>query len=232
MPLNCFNKHNNKLNQEYSQWGEEGIIREIFNIIHPKKYRCCEFGAADGEFCSNTAALWKAGWKATLIEANPNLFELLKFHTQKYDNVNILNKKVINIDDYVTEPIELMSIDVDGLDLDIFKRMEIEHSVVIVEHNPTIPPRVHFNGGEGAGAGIASIVEEAEAKDYFFLTATLSNTFLVHNKYKVLFNSYNKSVVDNFDDSCLNYVITDYHGNYDILGELPYGMVRKVDYEL
>ena len=232
MPLNCFNIYNNKKDQLYSQWGEEGIIQKILDITKIRGHSCVEFGAADGEFCSNTAFLWKRGWDATLIEANPNLFAILKHNTRDYDNVKTLNLLITDIDLLVPDPVDVMSIDVDGLDLDIFRKMQVKHNVVVIEHNPTIPPTVPFAGGQGAGAGIASIVEEAEAKGYFFLTATLSNTFLVHKKFRSLFNDYNKDVSANFDPGCLNYVITDYHGNYDILGILPYGMERKVDFDV
>lgn len=44
---------------EYSQYGEDGIIEEIFRRIGPNELNnfCCEFGAWDGVHLSNTASL-------------------------------------------------------------------------------------------------------------------------------------------------------------------------------
>lgn len=226
-----FNVYANPMSQSYSQWGEEGIIEKIFEIINPSRFTCCEFGAADGLFCSNTAALWKAGWEAYLFESDESKFKELKQNVKRQSGVYVDNILVDDIDKLIEEPIQLMSIDVDGLDLEIFRKIKTNHDVVVIEHNPTFPPWVYFEGGDKAGASIRSIADEATKKDYFFLTATKSNTFLVSNRFKELFDEYNTNILDNFDYSCLNYIVTDYVGNYDIIGLLPYSMERKVDFE-
>src|SRR5581483_10712642 len=63
----------------FSQWGEDGIIQKIFNIIGVKSKICVEFGAADGFYFSNTANLWSKdpSWKAVLIECDPKFFSQL-----------------------------------------------------------------------------------------------------------------------------------------------------------
>ena len=53
----------------YSQFGEDGIIEKIFQIIGVNSKVCIEFGAWDGFYLSNTANLWTNGWKGILIEA-------------------------------------------------------------------------------------------------------------------------------------------------------------------
>lgn len=44
---------------KHSQFGEDGIIQKIFEIIGTKSKFCIEFGGYDGITMSNTAYLWK-----------------------------------------------------------------------------------------------------------------------------------------------------------------------------
>ena len=231
MPSVVFSSFANVGSQVYSQWGEEGIILEIIAHLELEP-TCCEFGAADGLFCSNTALLWrKYGYRAHLFEMDAGLFEKLLINTSGFD-VSVKNLMVEDIDSLVPNPVSIMSKDVDGEELNLLSKMEVVHDVLIVEHNPTFPPHALFSGGNGVGSSILSIIKEAEKKGYFFLTATKSNTFLIHNRHFSKFEKYDRDLFRNFDASCLNYVVTDYHGNYDILGQLPYGMLAKVDFDV
>src|SRR5579872_6452893 len=85
--LNDFNKI------VYSQFGEDGIIEKIFEIIGVESRVCVEFGAADGFNCSNTANLFvNKGWKAVMIEADPLLASSLKMNVAPYDCIPIERK--------------------------------------------------------------------------------------------------------------------------------------------
>ncbi len=230
MSLGTFNQYASI--DMHSQWGEDGIISQIIKILDFKDKTCCEFGAADGLFCSNTANLWiNHNWNAFLYEQDKDLFNKLRENVKDF-NVEAENIKITDIDSIIDFPVNIMSIDVDGLDLEIFERMQVKHDVVIVEHNPTFPTEIYFRGGEGEGSSIASICKVAEEKGYFFLTSTTSNVILVNKRYQKNFSGYNLSLRDNFDCSGLNYVVTDYKGNYDIVGILPFGMLNKVDLSL
>lgn len=61
----------------YSQNGEDGILEAIFERIGTANQWCCECGAADGVFFSNTKRLIDAGWSAVLIEADAEQFKKL-----------------------------------------------------------------------------------------------------------------------------------------------------------
>ena len=71
-----YNKNQNLLNYRYnitSQYGEDGIIEEIFNRILnlEKDFWCCEFGAWDGKLFSNTWNLLNnKHWHGVLIEGD------------------------------------------------------------------------------------------------------------------------------------------------------------------
>ena len=62
---------------EYSQFGEDGIIEEILLTCGVGEKTCVEFGAWDGVRYSNTANLWKNGWKAVLVEGDASRFKEL-----------------------------------------------------------------------------------------------------------------------------------------------------------
>ena len=69
-----FNKFKNN---KYSQNGEDGILKEILsrlNLTESDNYWCCEFGAHNGKYISNTFALVEKGWNAVYIEGNPIFF--------------------------------------------------------------------------------------------------------------------------------------------------------------
>ena len=71
--LNLFKK------DVYSQFGEDGIIEELINRLGKKKnFQCCEFGAWNGEFLSNTCNLIrKKNYKAILSEPDKKNLESL-----------------------------------------------------------------------------------------------------------------------------------------------------------
>ena len=54
-----------------SQWGENGVIEKIFDLISVQNQFCVEFGAWDGVHLSNTRPLLVGGdWKGLLIEGD------------------------------------------------------------------------------------------------------------------------------------------------------------------
>lgn len=63
----------------YSQNGEDGVLKAIFERIGAVNRWCCEFGAWDGINLSNTWNLIKhAGWSGVLIEGDPRRFKDLE----------------------------------------------------------------------------------------------------------------------------------------------------------
>lgn len=72
--------------KSYSQHGEDFLISKYFS---KKKGIIIEVGAFDGMHISNSYALYKAGWKAIGIEANPTYFAFLKSNRPDGININL-----------------------------------------------------------------------------------------------------------------------------------------------
>lgn len=115
----------------YSQKGEELIIENIFNDLKISKGFCVEFGAYDGTIVSNTKKLRNNGWNACLVDCD--------FFSPEVD-VYRLNKN--NINHYfssksVPKFFELLSVDVDGIDIFLIDEMLkiFSPKVIVTEFN-------------------------------------------------------------------------------------------------
>lgn len=226
------NLNNYKANA-YSQYGEDGIIEQLLGRLDEPTGFVIEFGAADGTFCSNTARLWRdvGGYEALLIESDQTLYDELVEKTSGFDGVECKHGFVTNIDDYTTRVADVCSIDVDGDDYQIVERMTTNHQIVVVEHNPTVPPHVMMIGYEGAGVGssAAVITELMAAKGYTLVAATKTNVIFLYGDHHEEFET---SLEVLFDYSALNYVVTSYNGVYDMIGEFGYGFDRPGNLQL
>lgn len=153
----------------YSQNGEDGIIKECMFRIKPDLKVAVEFGGVDGVFFSNTAAL---GWKRFLYDTEPTDFIVEKKEITP-ENVNELPE------------CEVLSIDIDGNDFEVWKAYNGKPSVVIIEINSSLNPGVEFFHPE-RGASFITMLRLAEDKGYFLLCHT-GNMIFVLNKHKDLF---------------------------------------------
>lgn len=126
----------------YSQTGQDGILAEIFRRLSITNGKFVEFGAWDGVFLSNSRWLFEQGWDGVFIEADKKKFKKLE---SSYENTSTkcINAKVgVTESDCLASVIEgvidvstinFVSIDVDGMDLDIFERMGFKPDVIVLE---------------------------------------------------------------------------------------------------
>ena len=214
----------------YSQFGEDGIIAHVFDLVGTTTKFCVEFGAWDGEKCSNTANLWKNGWRATLIEGDAERYAVLA----EQPNVTAINAWVNScgsnsIDNLLADhDVDFMSIDIDGNDYWVWRHMETRPRVLCIEHNPTVPPHINVkqdDGQLGFGASAAALIELAAHKDYFFIGMTHGNCFFVVAELAEHFKDYERDPRNLKSYSDLTYVVTDYSGHAGLVGpELPWGI--------
>lgn len=172
----------------FSQNGEEGILNEILNRIKSVNNFCVEIGANNGTWLSNTAWLIKEkGFTGLMVEADYDLWEQCCKNWAGNDKVRSTCSMVNpdNINAFVTDDFDVISIDVDGIDYQIFKAMEAKPKVVIIEIDSSIPPDEERFNREG-GAGYLPMMKLAHEKGYFLLCHT-GNLIFLDKKYRKLF---------------------------------------------
>ena len=118
-----FDKHTNT--------GNDGIIQKIFETLEIENGSFVEFGAWDGVFASNCRKLFEEGWGGLFIEGNDKRFADLEKNYSDHHNVECAHSMVgleeNKLEDIMLEHlgsealIDFCSIDIDGLDLEIFE---------------------------------------------------------------------------------------------------------------
>lgn len=181
----------------YSQSGEQGIIRRIMDVLGINQGLCCEFGAWDGIHLSNSRRLIEQGWRGLMIEADAARYEDLKktypegsatktvcgFVGTGKDSLANIAKRAGILDRF-----DLVCIDIDGLDFEIFESLEeFNHlpSVVVVEVHTChraddvtpIPVEV---AKQGCGQPMGRFIEAAGKMSYRLVSFIGTNAFFIH----------------------------------------------------
>lgn len=220
---------------QFSQFGEDGIIEKIFTIIKPVSKVCIEFGAWDGYHFSNTANLWTNGWKAVLIEANLKKYKELVENTKNY-NCICINEFVKTQGDNsiehilemwnIKDEIDYLSIDIDGNDYYIFEGiMNLKAHLISCEYNPTIPADQDLvpQRNNYFGCSAKSLCDLAATKGYKLIAVTDTNCFFVLEEYSQLFDDYQTNLLNLRIDNYLTYVYSGYDGKYVLSSKPVYG---------
>lgn len=164
---------------EYSQNGEDGIINEIFRRIGIETKACCEFGAWDGIHLSNCRKLILSGWSALMIEGNKQRFDSLVSNYSDRPDVICVNKFVdagknslagICTDNGLSA-LDFLSVDIDGLDYEIFESLDFLPRVICIEvnagHNPANRSRVQRSVAmNNVGQSLQVFTDIADSKGY------------------------------------------------------------------
>jgi hypothetical protein len=180
----------------FSQADEDGILLYIFSIIGTINKRCVEIGAGKGVECNTANLIINHGWYGLLIDGDKtNIKKGRKYyktnpHTSLFppvlehawitrENVN----QVLESQDFKGE-IDLLSIDVDGIDYWIWEAIDIvTPRVVAIEYQDiigpekalTIPYIENFNATKYpmtngmpnyCGASLPAMVKLAKKKGY------------------------------------------------------------------
>jgi hypothetical protein len=226
----------------FSQYGEDGIIEEIFKRLESvSDKQCCEFGAWDGKFLSNTCNLiTNHNYEAILIESDKKKFNEL--------NINFPEKKIIKINKFVNfigentldnilennffkKDFDFLSIDIDGCDYYIFEGLsKFTPKVICIEFNPSIPNKVNFIQEKdmkiNQGSSAKSLIDLALQKDYFPIASTNCNLFFIHNKFKKFLTNLDKFDIDR--------LLPNSHDNFIFCGYVlcdPLVKVKMIDTE-
>jgi Methyltransferase FkbM domain len=212
-----------------SQNGEDGLLEEIFRRIGEKNRWCFEVGAWDGKHLSNTHVFWRErGWSAVLVECNDESFAGLKRNTQEFPDVRALHRRVMpagsdSLDTILQEAgaprdIDLVSIDIDGNDYYMLESLQaFMPRVIIIEHNPTIPPEVEVVQEQGAprarfGASAGALTKLARAKGYGLAANTWCNCIFVRDEEFAHLGYVPLDITQTFSREGLTYLMNCYNG--------------------
>lgn len=191
----------------YSQFGEDGIIKEIFSRLEKSGISLnkwvCEFGAWDGLHLSNTARLIvEEGFSAVLIEGDPDRVKWLSANFPD-DRVKKICSFVTHVGETSLEKIlsttnippnfDFLSIDIDGMDYYILESLQMyKPKLISIEFNPTIPNMINFVQPENyslkQGASARAIYELATRMNYSVVAGTHCNLFLLSNEFSQIFD--------------------------------------------
>ena len=179
----------------FSQFGEDGITKNILEFLNIDSGIVLEIGAWDGFYLSNTANLWSKNenFKAILLEAadtmNPE--EL----NNKYPNVdsfkvfasseNSLEKLIDNCKfDVTNENFVLASIDIDGDDFNVTKSLgKYRPIILIVEPNGNVVDRENWVNPNGAT--VKELVDLGLEMGYDFIGMSGTPDVLSGNVYLI-----------------------------------------------
>lgn len=192
--------------RKYSQFEEDGILLYIFSLIPPINRTCVEICAGSGRQCNTTNLIINHGWWGHLFDGDDkNVAEGKAFFARHKDTFLYpprFTKAWItaeHVNDQIAlsgarGPIDLLSLDIDGMDYWVWKAITvIEPQVVVCEaHNPvppdkalTVPYDPQFVSGSAnyRGASLAAMCKLGKEKGYRLVGAHRFgfNAFFVKN---------------------------------------------------
>ena len=191
----------------FSQNGEDGIIDYIVQKLDLKKPSFVEIGIGDYSE-ANTRFLYETYYSNGLVvDINKNLKEKVSSNVSLWKgNLNVLEKNVSseNINEilstYANFKIDIFSIDIDGIDYWILKKIQPKISkVIILEYNSIFGPELevtipniknfirtkeHYSNLY-YGASLKSYVKLMDDKGYYFLGVNRlrNNAFFINNDF-------------------------------------------------
>lgn len=177
----------------HSQNGEDLVCAEALRRIGITAGHAVEIGANDGMWLSNTRLLIEQGWSGAFVEADYGLYLQCKANWAHRKDVKCICSQADgkNVNAFVDDSCDVLSLDTDGGDYEIFIGLKARPKIVIVEIDSSIPPDKDAFNSDG-GAGYKPMVNLAREKDYRLLCHT-GNLVLIHEQYAALFPEISRS---------------------------------------
>jgi len=111
--------------------------------------------------------------------------------------------------------VDVLSIDIDGDDIHVFKNLIARPRILVIEYNPTFPPFVDRENPRGAykGSSLRALERVGIEKDYELVYATISNAIFVDKRRNGIFAARDSFGVFRWD--LVRFVASDFDGtNY------------------
>lgn len=138
--------------RKHSQFEEDGILLFIFALIDPINRTSVEICAGNGQECNTTNLILNHGWWGFLFDGNEqHVREGQRFFAERRDSflhppvfthawLTAENVNSLLTDAGATGPIDLLSLDMDGMDYWVWQAIDvIDPQVVVCEVNNVIP---------------------------------------------------------------------------------------------
>jgi hypothetical protein len=110
---------------KYAQFDEEEVLDKLFDY----KGKAVEFGCHIDHQFSNCKKLQEDGWKVDFFSAEDRGGDEIHDEFITAENINEILEK------YGITELDLISIDIDGMDYYVWKALKINPKVVIIEYN-------------------------------------------------------------------------------------------------
>ena len=186
---------------KYSFTGNDGIIKKILEIANIKNGFFVEFGAIDGVRGSNCRKLFEEGWSGLFIESDEKRFVQLENNYKDHRNIITAHSTVvaegINTFDticatHMINNIDFCSIDIDGLDLEIFESIkEYLPTIVCIEGGQMLSPfhgRVERDIAANNIQQSLAVINEAFNKKGYKLLCSYQYSFFIKEEFFYLFD--------------------------------------------
>lgn len=172
----------------YSQNGEDLIVAECLRRMGITTGHAIEIGGNDGQWMSNTRLLIEQGWSGEFYEAEWSLNLKCEANWAHRKDVKCICSKVDghNVNAFVKDDCDLLSMDTDGEDFEIFKGLQAKPKIVIVE----IDSRLIDGFSAQGGAGFRPMAQLGISKGYLLL-CHVGNLIFIDRQYQELFPEIN-----------------------------------------
>jgi hypothetical protein len=219
------------LSDKYSQNGEDGTIDFLISqLLNPAiESFVVDIGAWDGEYLSNTKHQIDQGSAALLIEADETRAKAAQAMYKDNNDVQTIVKHVDGnyplsevLASYKSQKnFLLLSIDIDGDDLEVLKSMgSARPKIVVCEFSPVIPNHIEFQNptGQRVGNSALPILNFANSLGYTLAHATSTNLILVHkDSFKSNFPNLELDMALD-DTDTIKAIFAGYDGSLHIVG--------------
>jgi hypothetical protein len=175
--------------RKYSQFEEDGILLYLFSLIKPINRTCVEICAGNGRECMTSNLVINHGWWGHMFDGNEhNVAAANRFFSRNRDTFfhpPSFNHGWItaeNVNESIARsgakgPIDLFSLDIDGMDYWVWKAITvIDPQVVVCETHNLIPPdkaltvpydpKFAFQSEDYRSASLAAMCKLGKEKGY------------------------------------------------------------------
>jgi hypothetical protein len=173
----------------FSQNGEDGVLLFLFNVIGTTNRKAIEICAGDCIECNSTNLIVNHGWDGLLCDGSAaNIARGKKYYAGRLDALQFVPPRMVQswitrstVNDLIKSngfagEVDLMSIDIDGMDYYIWKAIDVvrprvvvaEYSAAAGERSWTIPYQDDYcwDLKEAAGASLPALEKLGREKGY------------------------------------------------------------------